>query len=199
MATPRNPFGPDSPLTFPDRNANVSAIQPVVQMNEPNENRVSVTYRPTFWHTFFATFASLRHHRCLFWSLIIFPAGGLILFLRPYLMGHQPGFLDAVLALAGLALPSLLTALTVWRNRRHNSLARRSFTFSFDNEGIHVDATTFQHTLQWPLIHKMRESKRFLFIFISPTKATCIPLQVLRDQGVLEEVRDLAGRHTNFR
>ena len=89
--------------------------------------------------------------------------------------------------------------MAVWSARRRNKLAQGPFTYSFDSEGMHTSGTTFDQTIKWPAIPRVRQSKRFLFVFISPVRAFCIPLKALSGEGVLDDVRSIAGQHTDLR
>jgi hypothetical protein len=73
----------------------------------------------------------------------------------------------------------LVTALSVWSARRRNKLAQGPFTYTFDAEGMRTTGSDFEQSIRWPAIPRVRLSKQFLFVFIAPARALCIPLRSL--------------------
>lgn len=169
-----------------------------VQMNIPVPNRVSVTVNLTFRESFIASLTLNRYHGARIILYTIFPLAGLFLLVFPFCIGRRPSVLEVLMALLAFSFIPLITAQVIWRNRR-NKLAQGPFTYSFDSEGMHTSGGAFAQTIKWPAIPRVRQSKHFLFVFISPVIAHCIPLKALSDQGVLDEVRNIVGQHTDLR
>jgi hypothetical protein len=55
------------------------------------------------------------------------------------------------------------------------------FTYSFDSEGMHTSSSAFASTIKWAAIPRVRQSKLFLFVFISPVAAHAIPLRGFKE------------------
>jgi len=168
-------------------------------MNTPVPNRVSVTVNPTFWELFIASLTLIRYQGAFIILHAIFPLAGLFGLVFSYCVGLRLGVVEILLALLAFSFTPLITVVAVWSARRGNKLAQGPFTYSFDSEGMCTSGNTFAQTIKWPAIPRVRQSKHFLFVFISPAKAHCIPLKALRGQGVLDEVRSIAGQHTDLR
>jgi hypothetical protein len=123
--------------------------------------------------------------------------GGLFLLLTP-LMGYRLGPVEIVLILLAFSCPPLLTAFAVWLVRRRNKLAQGPFTYSFDAEGMHTSGAAFNQTILWTAIPRIRRTRRFLFIFIAPAKALCIPLREINDPRFFDDLRKVAEGRTDL-
>lgn len=141
----------------------------------------------------------IRYQGALIIVHAIFPLAGLFLLVFAFCVGHCLDVVVVILVLLAFSFTPLITALGLWRVRRRNKLTQGPFTYSFDSEGMHTSGATFTQTIKWAAIPRVRQSKRFLFVFISPVSAMCIPLKALRGQGVLDEVRSIASQHTDLR
>lgn len=145
-----------------------------------------------------ASLVLLRHR----WQLIIlhavFPLAGLFLLSTPFITGDRLGPIEVLLAILAFSFTPSVTALAVWSARRRNKLAQGPFTYSFDAEGMHTSGEAFSQTIRWSAIPRVRWSRRFLFVFIGPAKALCIPLRVISDPGFADHLRRLAGERTDF-
>ena len=168
-------------------------------MSSPTSNRVSVTVNPTFWDLYIATLKVIRYQRVLIVVHALFPLAGLVIFVGSIVERDRFGAEEVVLILVCFSFTPLITAWALWVARRRNKLAQGPFTYTFDSEGIHTSGATFSQTIKWPAILRARQSKRYLFIFISPSRALCIPLQELNHQGVLDQVRDIVRQHADLR
>jgi hypothetical protein len=169
-------------------------------MTEPPAPKpASVTVNPTFWELFIASLSVIRYQGVLILLHTIFPLAGLCLLVAPFYMGRGPEISQVLLALLAFSFTPLITALAVWSSRRRNRLAQGPFTYVFDADGVHTSSAAFKQTIQWAGILRVRRSRRFLFLFLSPSKALCVPLKALTEQGMLEEVLNLVHQHTDFR
>jgi len=132
------------------------------------------------------------------WPLIIvhaiFPLAGLFLLLAHLITGEPLGIVEILLAILAFSFTPLITALAVWSARRRNKLAQGPFTYSFDAEGMHTSGEAFRQTIRWSAIPRIRCSRRFLFVFIGPARAHCIPLRVISDPEFFDHLRLLAGQ-----
>jgi YcxB-like protein len=166
-------------------------------MSAPTPNRISVTTNPTFWEAFVASLILLRYRRWLIFIYAIFPLAGLFLLITP-LMGYRLGVVEIFLAMLAFSYPVLVTALAVWSSRRRNKLAEGPFTYTFDAEGMHTSGDAFSQTILWTAIPRIRRSRRFLFVFIGPARAFCIPLREISDPRFLDDLWNIAGARTDF-
>jgi len=161
-------------------------------------NRVSVTVNPAFWEIFIASLVLIRYQGVRVIYYIIFPLAGVFVLVLPLCVRRYPSVLEVLVALWAFSFIPLITARVVWRNRR-NKLAQGPFTYTFDSEGMHTSGAAFAQTIKWSAIPRGRQSKHFLFVFISPSVAQVIPLKALSDQGVLDGARSIVGQHTDLR
>jgi hypothetical protein len=162
-------------------------------------NPVSVTVNMTFWEIYVASLTLIRYRGTLMIVHAIFPLFGIWIIVESLWKGYRFGPAEVFLILATLLFTPLVTALAVWANRRGNKLAKGPFTYGFDSEGIHTRSDALDQIIKWPGILRVRQSKRFLFIFIAPSRAYCIPRKALSEQGVLDEVLSIACEHSDFR
>jgi hypothetical protein len=114
------------------------------------------------------------------------------------LMGYRLGPIEILLALLAFSYPLYVTALAVWLARRRNKIAQGPFTYSFDADGMHTSGSAFRQTIQWEAIHRIRRTRRFLFIFIAPCTVYCIPLRSISDPRFFYDLRSLAGGRADF-
>jgi len=167
-------------------------------MSDEVPNRVRITTQPTFGELFLSSLLLIRYQGWLIILHAVFPMAGLFMLLTP-LMGYRLGPVEILIATLGFLFTPLITALGVWSARRRNKLAQGPFTYAFDAEGMHTSGSAFDQTIRWSAIPRIRLSKRFLFIFIAPARAHCIPLRSLTDPEDLARLRSIAGEHTDFR
>jgi hypothetical protein len=168
-------------------------------MSTANTGPVSVTVNPTFWELFVASLILIRYQR---WARIIhvlFPLFGLYIFVNSLYNGYGFGPAEIVLMTITIGFTPWIVALSLWAARARNKLARGPYTYGFDQEGVYTTTSSFEQLIKWPAILRVRLSKRFLFLFISPSRALCIPVKSLHDQGVFEDVCSLARQHSDFR
>lgn len=161
-------------------------------------DRVSVTSNPTFWEMFVASLVLLRYCWRLLFLHAIFPLFGIFLLLTPFITGDRLGVVEVLLAVVTFSFTPLTTALAIWLARRRNKLAQGPFMYSFDSEGMHTAGEAFNMTIHWSAIPRIRRSRRFLFIFISPSRAHCIPLRLISDPGFFEQLRTFASERVDF-
>jgi hypothetical protein len=168
-------------------------------MDTPSPHQVSVNVDPAFWDMFIASLVLIRHQGAMIIVHAIFPLAGLALLLLSYMKGFPQG-ITPVIGLSALAIffTPLITAVGAFSARR-NKLMQGPFTYFFDSEGVRTKGVTFDQTINWTAIAKVRQSKSFLFIFISPTKALYIPMKALREQGVIDKVCEIARQHSDLK
>jgi hypothetical protein len=164
-------------------------------VNDKIPKPVSVTVNPTFREVFIASLTLIRYRKAFILLHSIFPLAGLFLLVSPFIFGEIPPWWIFFFGLLALLFTPLVTALAVWNERRRNKLAVGPFTYSFDSQGMHTTGTAFSQTIQWSAITRVRQSKRFVFIFISPSRAFCISVADLTNQRVLDEVRNIIAQH----
>lgn len=164
-----------------------------------NPDRVSVNVEPTFWEIYTASLVLIFYQRSLIILHLLFPSAGLALLIVSYIRGFPQG-VAPVIAIGFLCVffTPLLTAQTAFSARR-NKLMQGPFVYTFDSDGVRTRSAVFDQSINWNAVVKVRESKAFLFIFISASKALYIPVKALRDQGVLEAVRTIVRLHGDVR
>jgi len=129
---------------------------------------------------------------------LVFPAFGVFLLMTP-LLGYRLGPIEILLGSVCLSFTPLIFALGIWAAGRKNKLARGPITYVFDSEGMHTSGPAFTQTIQWSGIPRVRRLKRFLFIFIGPSRAHFIPLRDLSHPEDLNHLLAMAAEHTSCR
>jgi len=167
-------------------------------MDAQAPNRISVTTNPTFWDHFVGSLLLIRYQRGFIVLHAVFPLFGLFLLMTPFL-AYRLGPIEILLALLCFSFTPLITALAVWAASRQNKLAQGPFTYVFDSEGMHTSGPAFTQTIQWSGIRRLCRLRRFLFVFIAPARAHCIPLRDLSHPDELDRLLTLAGEHTSCR
>lgn len=122
--------------------------------------------------------------------LLLGPATGAMLLLRP---GTRP--VDQVLIAAGFfLLAPLAVALGVLIGYATNKAAREPFTYSFDDDGIHVAAVTHAYTHRWNAITHVRPLAGFLMVFFGRGRAHCFRQDDVTAAGIRAPLLELARR-----
>ncbi|HLX69777.1 MAG TPA: YcxB family protein [Verrucomicrobiae bacterium] len=186
-------------ITLPPKPAGVPTIAtfpPPIPAAAPD--RISVTANPTFGELFVASLLLLRYNLWFFLLYCVFVLSGLFLLLTPFITGNRLSPIEIVLAMLAFSYAPLVCALSVWSAHRRNKLAKGPFTHSFDAEGMHTSGEAFSQTIRWSGVLRVRRSRRFLFIFIAPARAHCIPLRAITDPQFFDRLRTLAGGRTDF-
>jgi hypothetical protein len=167
-------------------------------MIAPTPKCISVTANPTFWEVFVASLVLLGYRWQLTILHAVFPLAGMFLLLAPFITGNRLGVGEVLVALLAFSFTPLVTAFKVWSARRRNKLAQGPFTYSFDADGMHTSGATFSQTILWAAIPRIRRSQRFVFIFIAPARALCIPVRAIKDPQFFDDLRSLARGRTDF-
>ncbi|HVV73384.1 MAG TPA: YcxB family protein, partial [Verrucomicrobiae bacterium] len=115
------------------------------------------------------------------------------------LLGYRLGPVEILLALGCFSITPLITAIAVWAGRRQSQTARGPVTYVFDAEGMHTSGPTFSQTIRWSGICRVRRLKGFLFVFMGPARAYCIPLRDLSEPDDLGRLLSMAGAHVDCR
>jgi hypothetical protein len=167
-------------------------------MDTAAPNRVSVSVDFTFWQLFTAALGMIRYQPAILLLCSITPLSGMTLIILWCAKGFPDGAFPLVLGVFGICLVPFSAACKTFSLRRMK-LMQGPFTYSFDSEGVHTIGNTFTQSVKWTAISRARESNQFLFLFISRSKAVCIPVKALRDQGIIEPVRSIVRQHSDFR
>ncbi|MBD9477979.1 hypothetical protein [Pseudoxanthomonas sp. PXM02] len=119
----------------------------------------------------------LRHWPSVIGTLVFIAMGVTVIVL--YLASGKPlrpmTVAIALFAFCFTPIMAVLNALTVHFNKR----AREPFTYTFNTEGIHVDAVTQAYTHRWAAISRVKTLGGFLMFFFAPGAAHCLSLKRL--------------------
>jgi hypothetical protein len=162
-------------------------------MDAQTPNRISVTTNPTFRDYFVSSLLLMRYQPVFVVLYALFALFGLFLLMTPFL-GYRLGPIEILLALLCFSFAPLITALTVWAARRQK-MSKGPITYVFDSTGMHTSGQAFTQSIQWSGIVRVRRSKRFLFVFIAPARAHCIPLRDLSHPDDLDRLLAMADMH----
>jgi hypothetical protein len=155
---------------------------------------IALTVRFPFWTAYRANLVLVRYMPLSLIVSFIFPCAGIYL-VYMLIRYHQPlTLLNVVIILAAFLFTPLILALSLLMTRRKNPLAVGPFKTSFDDEGIHSSAETFNSTIKWKAVTRVVETRSFIFLFIAPRRAQCIPLADI-PPGLLAPFRQLIRRN----
>jgi hypothetical protein len=157
-----------------------------------------VTTNPAFWDQFVGSLLLIRYQRAFIIFHLVFPAFGLFLLMTP-LLGYRLGPVEILLALVCFSFTPLVTAFAVWLAGRQGKISQGPITYVFDTEGMHASGPAFTQTIHWSGIPRVLRSKGFVFVFIAPARAYCIPLRDLSHPDDLSRLLAIAGEHTRSR
>ena len=169
----------------------------------PNGISVTITTRPTFLELFVVQLvfvrllARYRWHSIIVISNAIFLLAGVFTLVTQLVIPVGHGLAQFTPALLAFSYTPLCAATAAWSVRR-NKLAQGSCTYSFDSEGMHTKGELVSQKFLWPAIPRIYCSRRFLFIFIGPAAAFCIPLRTISDPRFLDDLRGIATGRTDF-
>ncbi|HWD20819.1 MAG TPA: YcxB family protein, partial [Verrucomicrobiae bacterium] len=112
------------------------------------------------------------------------------------LTGFEKGSLQFLpICFCAILFTPIIVAFQTLMRRRTSPITKGPFTFTFNAEGIRTKGAAFEQLIQWAGIVRVRQSKRFLFLFVSRSKALFIPVKALEDQSVLETVQEIVREH----
>src|SRR5262249_447755 len=83
--------------------------------------------------------------------------------------------------------------VSIWAARRQNKTTQGPITYVFDSDGVHTSGQAFTQTIKWSGIRGVRRLNRFLFVFIAPARAYCIPLRDLTHPEDLDGLLSMAA------
>lgn len=127
-------------------------------------------------------------------AALVWPVLGLSFLVFMLAKGRPLGWDTGILMLVALLFyPIMLVISTLLTH--FNPQMREPFTYTFDDLGIHVSATTYEFTHRWPAISRVRRSGGFLLFFFSRQCAHCIPLSVVERAGVIGPLLALANQN----
>lgn len=145
-----------------------------------------------FWVAYRANLEMVRWSAFQMLMSSLFPLAGVYLCYLWYTHDHAVTVADVLLVLGCFLFTPLITLLVLFLGRRKNPLSAGPFRYRFDAEGIRTSGAAFDMSLKWSAIRKVRESRYFIFFFVSPSHAHTIPVSQLRAAGLLDQVRSFA-------
>ncbi len=202
----RTDFGGDRPLAITNQPVQFLAAQSEFQPSTDSvtPQRLSLTIRASFWEMVSANLVMILQRPQSLVLFSLFPLAGLLV-LAFSLRELAAGRLDTagvwsclVFAPVGILFPLLIVIFSVWSVRRGNKLAQDPIVYSFDTEGMHLSGAAFQSKVFWSAILRVRRTRQFILIFLTPTQAHVIPLRQVDNSHFFEELRVLAGAQTDF-
>jgi len=162
-------------------------------------DKITIEVNFPFWTAYKANLLLLPHSLSLLLPSLIFPSAALLLCIL-WLSAHKtPTFYEIILLLLLLFFTPIISCINLYFYRRNNKLAEGPFLYTFDAEGMTCSSKISNTSIKWSGILKVRVSKEFIFLFISPSFAQCIPLVDSNRVNATEELLKLIGEHTNYK
>ncbi len=152
--------------------------------------KVSISF--PFWTAYRATLQVILHSPIQLIASSIFPIAGLVLIYLWVTHNHAIRPTDIGLLFLCFFFTPLITGVSLFLARQRNPLTKGLFLYSFDTEGIHLSGEAFTMSIKWSAIRKVVESNSFMFFFVAPARAHCIPIAQLQTAGCLESLREFA-------
>lgn len=123
-----------------------------------------------------------------------FPLAGIFILFLWGPQRHTCHFADLLFLTGCFLFPPLIIAMSLFIVRRKNPLSEGPFTYTFDEQGVHACGEAFSLSIKWSAVRKVQESNSFMFFFISPRSAHCIPIAQVTLVGQLDALRALVRR-----
>jgi hypothetical protein len=144
-------------------------------MEDTSRPSVQLSFPFTWWDRVKATFILVPERRATWIIHSVFPLVGLA-FLGALIWRHQVTPYYLFIVLMCLLFTPLCIVVGVTAAYLTNPALREPFTYSFDDAGIHVHASTYEYTHKWAAISKVKRSAGYLLFFFSGGNAHCIPV-----------------------
>ncbi|WP_394539739.1 YcxB family protein [Lysobacter enzymogenes] len=162
-------------------------------MEHATEIRFSLAFG--YWDRVRATLALIGERPLSLCMALLWPLCGVGLAAFALAKGRPiTGELALAIVLVFAFVPAMVllgTAMTHYFHRQ----SREPFAYTFDGEGIHVAAVTYDFTHKWPAIFKVKRRRWFLMFFFSPGCAHCIPFRAIPDSAVQAALVAMAAAH----
>jgi len=132
----------------------------------------------------------------VFFVAVPFLVGGLMLIkgedlTKPALLG-LPEWAGLLLGpfFAFVFIPGI-QALNVWQHRKNNKSIAGDLHYKISEEGFESHGGSFQVKLNWAAIHRVVETKHFLFFYVASASAQFIPKSWITSPGGLADARTI--------
>lgn len=153
----------------------------------------ALSFAPRFsvWDRIRANLLLLPHSVGGVLFLLLGPAMGAMLVVR----AGTPLALQLLIPTVFLLLAPLAVTLGVLVGYFGNKAVREAFTYTFDDDGIHVSAVTHAYTHHWNAITRIRPRAGFLLVFFGRGRAHCFREADVTAAGIRAPLLELARRH----
>jgi hypothetical protein len=110
---------------------------------------------------------------------------------RPSVLGFPTWFALLLGPLFAFVFLPLIRVVSVWQRRRKNISIRGVLTFVVGPEGFESHGETFDVKLRWNAIHRVMETREFLFFYIAAGAAHFIPKACIPSPSELQAIRTI--------
>jgi hypothetical protein len=117
-------------------------------MNSGDQKAPSIKVNPTFGELFMAALLMIPYQGKMIVVHAIFPLAGISCLFLPSLLGQPFRSSLIIPALIGLLFTPIVLASGL-RAARKSKLAQGPFTYTFDDEGIHITGAAASQTIRW--------------------------------------------------
>ena len=149
-------------------------------------------FTPSFRQAYSASLWVATHNPLALPAFLIFPAMGIV-FLYTSLISSRGALrpTHVALAVACFAFGPGITAFNLWLSRRRNPTVRGVHRYTFDTDGFTLTGPHFSSRLAWSAVLKIRHSRHFFFLYVSPQFAFFLPRNVVDATGDAQSFLDL--------
>lgn len=161
-------------------------------MKPITEDAIRLEFPFSFWDRVWSNLVLIPQRKLTFAIHFVFPLAGLLVLWLTLTSPRSPRLFDYALVAACLAFTPLITFITILINHITNKAFHEPFVYTFDNEGIHVHAATYQYSNPWTAITLVKPLGGFLMFFFGPGTAHAIPLKAIRNANQYEPLLSLA-------
>jgi hypothetical protein len=159
----------------------------------PTEVRLHLSFN--FWNKIKAQYFLLTQRLTTLLVFLAWPFSGVVTLVTMLLDGHKLSFYASSIIFIAIVIVPLSPALGVALNHRRNKQPSESFTYIFNESGVHCDTLSVQFTHPWSSITHVKKRWGFLFFFFAPDRAHCIPLSFINQASALEQLLNMAKAH----
>lgn len=153
-----------------------------------SEKRIELNFPYSFFDRILGEFVIIPESRLKIFLHSVIPAIAIIFIVLFIFMDISITFKRSLAFIAMFFFTPVLTIFGVSLNYFFNKAAREPFIYSFDDNGIHVNAVTHEFSHRWNAISKVKPTRHYLLFFIGPNSAHCIPMNAVKKAGVLSSL-----------
>ena len=157
---------------------------------------MKISFTPSYKDQYLAAMTlHLKTPALLLISLIFSGCGLLLIYLTFFTAYKKPSLLNFMVIILTLGAIPIMTAINVYLTRRKNKTIDVTQYYTFQDNVLKISGPDYTTEMKWSALHKIKETKRFFFFYISPRMAYYLPKSALATPSQLDEIRSFLKEH----